>query len=57
MSGKVAIYFDGGFICKILRSFLHKNIGVSDLEKVLDLNMSISGQTIHIKGKCLSTNR
>lgn len=37
MSDKFAIYFDGGFVCKILRSVSHKNIEVSDLEKVLNL--------------------
>ena len=37
MSDKFAIYFDGGFVCKILKSFLHRNIEVSDLENVLGL--------------------
>ena len=37
MSDKFAIYFDGGFVCKILKSFLHRNIEVSDLENVLAL--------------------
>lgn len=47
MSDKFAIYFDGGFVCKILRSFLHNNIGVSDLENVLNLIKSSE----ELKGK------
>ena len=47
MSDKFAIYFDGGFVCKILKSFLHKNIVVSDLENVLNLIKSSD----ELKGK------
>ena len=37
MSNKYAIYFDGGFVCKILKSFLGKDVEISDIEEALNL--------------------
>lgn len=35
MSNKYAVYFDGGYVSKILKPVLKKNIDISDLEMVL----------------------